>query len=200
MPSNCDACSPKPDVVISQKQIKPVDEGLDINFDTIHEGLSNAETAVTPSSEIAQMIAQAEKETEEYEQEVKNSEDEGYLGGELGNMMNQFKMQPELESEAMSLEIPQFYFEAEENLFYSQGFELINKEFFSKGFTLQNEDAKISFDLAQGEAYKVDLSEAGDAIPKYQRMNQKESEYIREHLATLPQESKIRVCVDMICK
>lgn len=178
----------------------PLDEELDINFDAIYEGLSNAETAATPSSEIVQMIAQAEKETKEYEQEVKNSEDAGYLGSELGNMMNQFKMQPELEAEAMSLEIPQFYFEAEENLFYSQGFELINKEFFSKGFTLQNEDAKISFDLAQGEAYKVDLSETGDAIPKYQRMNQKESEYIREHLATLPQEGKIRVCVDMICK
>lgn len=47
--------------------------------------------------------------------------------------------------------------------------------------------------------YRVDIQEQGEAVPKYKRASKSESEYIREYLAKLPQEKKIKQCTDMIC-
>ena len=47
--------------------------------------------------------------------------------------------------------------------------------------------------------YHVDLQEQGDAVPKYMRVSKKDSEFLREYLARLPQEKKVNACIDNIC-
>jgi len=184
------------------EQAPASEEFLDVDFGQLREMLqenSKDEPSVVPPS-VEEMIWQAQRQSEEYEIAVKESVASGLLGGELSDMMNQFKMQPEFMKEALALEIPQFFFETQPDLFHAQGFTLISKESFSHGFTLRDEDTKISFELSSGEVYAIDLSKTGDAVPKYQRMSKTESEYIREHLSSMPAEAKVRTCVGMICK
>ncbi|MEG2013530.1 MAG: DEAD/DEAH box helicase family protein [Anaerovoracaceae bacterium] len=175
---------------------------LDVDFDELREMMNQSTQINEPSllPSISDMIEQAQEQSSKYEEQVQQSENDGFMGGELADMMNKFSIQPEYVEQALALEIPQFYFETEADLFHEQGFALISKESFSEGFTLRDEDTKISFELSSGEVYSVDISTTGDAVPKYQRMSKNESEYIREHLAKLPEESKIRTCVGMICK
>ena len=66
------------------------------------------------------------------------------------------------------------------------------------GFSLGGQDAQISFELATGEMYRVDIEKTGEAIPKYQKLSTAESEYLREYLNSQPEENQIKLCVDML--
>ncbi len=94
----------------------------------------------------------------------------------------------------------QFFFKTEASLFFEEGYELVSKERFSKGFSLRNEDSNISFEISSGEIYSIDIAKTGEAVPKYQLMQQKESEYLKQHMASLAPEAKLRTCIGMICK
>ena len=45
-----------------------------------------------------------------------------------------------------------------------------------------------------------DIQEEGEAVPKYKRVSNSESEYIQKYLESLPQEGRIRQCTNMIAK
>lgn len=177
----------------------PVSEGD--NFDdivpetvrTVLEGGAEA------GASVAEMLDEAQKQSEEYNAGLAGSEGSGLLGGELGDMMNQYKMQEPFATEASALQIPQFFLKTAPSLFggdYAQ----LSKEALSDGFSLNGQDAQISFELATGEMYRVDIAETGEAVPKYQKASREESEYLREYLASLPNENKIKVCTNMICR
>ena len=118
--------------------------------------------------------------------------------GESLNMLNQNAIQPQFVEEVSALRIPQFFMKSPPDLFGGE-YELLEKENLSEGFSLSGQDAQISFELATEEIYRVDLQEKGEAIPKYMRASKEESEYIRERLAKLPSEEKLRRCVTQIC-
>ncbi len=96
------------------------------------------------------------------------------------------------------MRIPQFFLKGTPDLFGGE-YELLEAENLSEGFSLSGQDAQISFELATGEIYRIDLQEKGEAIPKYMRASKEESEYIRERLAKLPPEKKVQQCVSLIC-
>lgn len=181
---------------------EPPEEFLDVDFQNLRDRLQDdaekTENTLPPS--VTEMIEEAKRQNADYEAETKAAESSGVLGGELGQMMNQFHIQPDFSEEVSNLRIPQFFFETQPDLFHKEGFTLCSKEHFSDGFTLRNEDAKISFEHSTGDVYAIDLAKSGEAVPKYQRMSRAESEYIHEHLARMPEEDKIRTCVGMICK
>lgn len=81
---------------------------------------------------------------------------------------------------------------------FGDEYELLEPENLSEGFSLSGQDATISFKLATGEMYKVDIQEQGEAVPKYKHTSKSESEYIREYLAKLSPEKKIEQWTDMI--
>lgn len=145
------------------------------------------------------MIQKAESQSNEYEQESAESESDGFVGGELGNMLTQNKIQPQYKADAEASRIPQFCLETSPNLF-GDAYDLLEPENLSKGFSLSGQDTDISFELSTGEMYQVDLQDQGDAVPKYIRVSKKESEIIRECLARLPQEKKVNACIDNICR
>lgn len=151
------------------------------------------------NSSVAAMVQDAEQQAETYNAEITDSSGSGFLGGELGDMLNQNAVQPQFAEEVASLQIPQFCLKATPDLFGGE-YELLEKENLSEGFSLGGQDAQINFELATGEMYQVDIQEAGEAIPKYRRMAKLESDFFRERLAKLPPEERIQQCVSQICK
>lgn len=156
-------------------------------------------TAENPSAQVADMIQQATTQTQQYNTEVESNDSFGFTGGELGDMLKQNAVQACYKESVAGLRIPQFFIQTTPDLFGDE-YELLEPENLSEGFTLSGQDAQISFELATGEMYRVDLQEQGDAVPKYKRASKEESEYLREYLAQLPPEAKIRSCTDMICR
>lgn len=160
----------------------------------LETGSENAEA----SPAIVDMIQEASKQAEEYNDAIADTNDSGLIGGELGDMLQQNKIQSQFREEAEKIRVPQFFLKTVPDLFGDE-YELLEPENLSEGFSLSGQDATISFELATGEMYKVDIQEQGEAVPKYKRTSKSESEYIREYLAKLLPEKKIEQCTDMIC-
>ena len=156
---------------------------------------SDTERSDSPLSE---MLRDAQHQANDYDTEMKDSGNSGFWGGELGEMLNQNAIQPQFAEEVAALRIPQFFLKGAPDLFGGE-YELLEAENLSEGFSLSGQDAQISFELATGEIYRVDLQEKGEAIPKYMRATKEESEYIRDRLAKLPPEKKVQQCVTLIC-
>ena len=169
----------------------------DVCVDEIKDVIS--ETKDNPGNPIKDMIKKAEEETEEYNSSVNDTNSASFVGGELGNMLNQNSIQEQYRESIETIKIPQFYLQTMPDLF-GDDLELLEPENLSEGFSLSGQNAEISFELATGEMYQVDIQEQGEAVPKYKRANKAENEFIRKFLAKLPPERKIESCVDMICK
>lgn len=152
-----------------------------------------------PSVSVENMIQQATSRTQQYDLELENNDNFGFTGGELGDMLKQNAIQECYKEDVAKLRIPQFFRQTTPDLF-GEDYELLEPENLSEGFSLNGQDSQVSFELATGEMYRVDLQEQGDAVPKYKRASKSESEYLREYLAKLPPETKINSCTDMICR
>lgn len=123
--------------------------------------------------------------------------DDGFIGGELGDMLTQNAIQAYLAKEASALRVPQFFLRSVPDLFGDE-FELLEPENLSEGFSLAGQDAQVRFELATGEMYRVDVEENGEAVPKYKRASSELNEYIRRRLAQLPPEQKVQNCTNML--
>lgn len=172
------------------------DDFADVSVEEVKTNIET--TAQNPSAQVADMIQQATIQTHKYNTEAENNDDFGFTGGELGDMLKQNLIQDCYKETVAGLRIPQFFIQTTPDLFGDE-YELLEPENLSEGFTLSGQDAQISFELATGEMYRVDLQEQGDAVPKYKRAFKEESEYLRDYLAQLPPEAKIKSCTDMIC-
>lgn len=170
----------------------------DIVPEEIRGVLENESENAEAAPAIVNMIQEASKQAEEYNDAIADINDSGLIGGELGDMLRQNKIQSQFIEEAEKIRVPQFFLKTVPDLFGDE-YELLEPENLSEGFSLSGQDATISFELATGEMYKVDIQEQGEAVPKYKRTSKSESEYIREYLAKLPPEKKIEQCTDMIC-
>lgn len=151
------------------------------------------------NNDIASMIKSATEQTKKYNAEINNIRDDGFVGGELGEMLTQNTIQKQYQDEIKNLRIPQFYLKSVPDLF-GGAYELLEPENLSEGFSLSGQDAQVSFELITGEMYRVDIQEQGEAVPKYKRVSKSESEYIQKYLESLPQEARIRQCTSMIAK
>ena len=195
-PSETPPETPTPTTQTNLFQLPTEEDGFeDINPEEVRLVLErDPETA----TDISEMIEQAQKQSEEYSTELVKTEGSGLIGGELGEMINQYKIQAPYSDEVSCLKIPQFFLKTVPSLFGGE-YTLLSKEALSDGFSLSGQDAKISFELATGEMYRVDISETGEAVPKYQKVSKEESEYLREYISTLPEENKVKICTDLIC-
>ena len=171
------------------------DDFSDVNPEEVKAALENSDPAGTS---VADMIREAAEQAENYNDAVNNEDDFGFTGGELGDMLTQNAIQKTFAEEASSLRVPQFFLHTVADLFGGE-YELLSPENLSEGFSLAGQDAKVSFELATGEMYRVDVAETGEAVPKYRREDSELSSYIRARLAKLPPEQKIESCTRMIC-
>ena len=187
----------QPETVQTEIPMEPTpaeDTFEDINTQEVRTALESGDAA---GSSVAQMVQEATQQAESYSEAV-STPDDGFMGGELGDMLKQNAMQPYLVEEISSLRIPQFFLRSVPDLFGGE-FELLEPENLSEGFSLAGQDAQVHFELATGDMYRVDVEEKGEAVPKYKRADSELSEYIRNRLAQLPPEKKIQSCTNMLC-
>ncbi len=112
--------------------------------------------------------------------------------------MKQYHIQPQYAEQVKTLRIPQFFIQSAQSLFFGDTVKL-EKDTLLDGFTLSGHDAEVNFTLSAGEMYEFDVAEQGDAVPKYKRASQLQSDYLREMLARMAPEEKIASCVRNIC-
>ena len=193
------SAKPEPEQTTLQPVSEPEDDDFsDVNTEEIRRSLADgADSGVSDRTDLGEMLQQAEKEADNYNDSVNNPTDNGFIGGELGDMLEQNGMQARFAKESSALLIPQFCLHTAPDLFGGE-YELLEKENLSEGFSLAGQDAQISFELATGAMYQVDIEAEGEAVPKAKRTDKNESEYIRERLAQVPPEEKIQHCVTMI--
>lgn len=187
----------QPETVQTEIPMKPTpaeDTFEDINTQEVRTALESGDAA---GSSVVKMVQEATQQAESYTEAV-STPDDGFMGGELGDMLKQNAMQPYLVEEVSSLRIPQFFLRSVPDLFGGE-FELLEPENLSEGFSLAGQDAQVHFELATGDMYRVDVEEKGEAVPKYKRADSELSDYIRNRLAQLPPEKKIQSCTNMLC-
>lgn len=186
--------------------LKPVedtpaeDSFSDVNPLEIQQAIfQKDEDSDNPSSndDMEEMIKTAATQTEAYNKELQEEPNNGFVGGELGEMLQQNTIQEQYQEEVRDLRIPQFFIESVPDLFGS-AYELLEQENLSEGFSLSGQDAQINFELAVGEMYRVDIQAEGEAVPKYKRASMAEGEFIKRYLESLPKEGRIRQCAKMI--
>lgn len=173
------------------------DDFGDVNTEAVREVLTS-----TPyeTAQVTTMEQEAAQHADEYEESINDSFDIGFTGGELGSMMTQNAIQTRYMQSVENLRIPQFFLQTVPDLFGGDT-ALLQPENLSEGFTLATQDANVSFELATGQIYHVDVEEKGEAIPKYKRipLSSQESEYFRQQMAHLPTEEKKEQCTRLIC-
>jgi len=172
----------------------PEDELDDVDVQEVRAAL---ESSVPENAAVTEMVREAARQAASYNAEI-GKPDDGFMGGELGEMLTQNKIQAHFAEEAAALRVPQFFLRSVPDLFGGE-FELLEPENLSEGFSLAGQDAQVHFQLATGEMYRVDVEENGEAVPKYKRVSGELSEYIRSRLAQLPPEQKIQSCTNMLC-
>ncbi|MEG1968120.1 MAG: DEAD/DEAH box helicase family protein, partial [Clostridia bacterium] len=169
----------------------------DIVPEDIREALAQDTEALPPS--VAAMMEVAAQQSEAYGRAVADNDGNGFLGGELGTMMNQFQMQDAFAVDAQALAIPQFAIRVDHSLFGGDSAKLA-KETLSDGFSLNGQDAQVDFSLNMGDMYRIDIEAQGEAVPKYQKTSQEEGAYIRDLLAKMPEQRKVEFCTNMLCQ
>lgn len=179
---------------INMEPLAAEDAFNDVNVQAVRAAL---QSPVPTNTAVAAMVQEATQQANNYTATV-NEQDDGFMGGELGDMLKQNAMQAHLAREASALKVPQFFLRSVPDLFGDE-FELLEPENLSDGFSLAGQDAQVHFELATGDMYRVDIAENGEAVPKYKRADSELSEYIRNRLAKLPPEQKIQSCTNMLC-
>lgn len=186
-----------PETVQTEIPMEPTpaeDTFEDINTQEVRTALESGDAA---GSSVAQMVQTATQQAESYTEAV-STPDDGFMGGELGDMLQQNAIQAHFAKEVSELRLPQFFLRSVPDLFGDE-YELLRPENLSEGFSLAGQDAQVRFELATGDMYRVDVEEHGEAVPKYKRASSELSEYIRNRLAQLPPEQKIQSCTKMLC-
>ena len=174
---------------------QPAEDAFDdVNVREVRAALEHSTPANTA---VTEMVREATQQAESYSAAASTTDD-GFMGGELGDMLTQNAIQAHLAGEVSALRVPQFFLRSVPDLF-GDAFELLEPENLSEGFSLAGQDAQVHFELATGDMYRVDVEEHGEAVPKYKRASSELSEYIRNRLAQLPPEQKIQSCTAMLC-
>jgi len=189
---------PEPQPEQTTMEFTPETETED-DFSDIHtpaEPLPYSETVKTASPSVETMISQAEETAEQYEEETK--EESVWLGGELGDMLNQYRIQEQFAEQIKALKIPQFCIETVPDLFGGNT-ALLTKESLMKDFSLSEQDASVNFSLSTGEMFEIDVEKQGEAVPKYKKLSTLEDEYLRKLFAKMAPEEKIESCTKNIC-
>lgn len=171
------------------------DSFADVNSNEIQQNIASDKDDGKRGKTLAAMIETASKKASSYNQELESNSGDNYFGGNSDEVLN--TIQEKFKEEIQKLRIPQFFIKTAPSLF-GEGLDLLTPQNLSDGFSLTNQDAQISFELATGETYAVDIATVGEAVPKYRKASINESQYLRKYIESLPEEKRIEGCADSI--
>ena len=122
------------------------------------------------------------------------------LPWEVRDKVKSFQVNPQFREDIETLQIPQFFLKVEQSLFTDGSFELLDKEMLAEGFTLKGKAYDIDFAAADDEIREIDVREQDGGLPKVFKMESAEQRYFKEWFSSLPPESRVRQCKDMMFK
>lgn len=172
-----------------------IDDFATVDTSAIRAALENRNSG---TESVHEMIREASEQVQNYEAEANSVTENGFIGGEIGDMLTQNAIQPYLAQSVSEMRLPQFFMRSVPDLF-GGAYSLLEAENLSEGFSLSGQDANISFELATGEMYRGDIDEKGDATIKFKITDQEQSAYLRNRLAQLAPEERVQSCTLLIC-
>ncbi|MDE6678056.1 MAG: restriction endonuclease, partial [Ruminococcus sp.] len=101
---------------IQQEFSEPAEQDSFDDIDTSVISTVPVSTTTEIPENISIMISQAQQQSERYEQEAEENDNSGFLGGELGDMIKQYHIQPQYEEQVKKLRIPQFFMKSTPDL------------------------------------------------------------------------------------
>ena len=142
--------------------------------------------------------AEVEKAYTDAIQQTDNDPMMDNLPWEVRDKVKSFQVNPQFREDIETLQIPQFFLKVEQSLFTDGSFELLDKEMLAEGFTLKGKAYDIDFAAADDEIREIDVREQDGGLPKVFKMESAEQRYFKEWFSSLPPESRVRQCKDMM--
>ena len=158
-------------------------------------------TENTPTADT--MLEDARKAGEAYNNAVNDTVNDPFannLSWEVRDRVTTFQVKPEFRGDLDEIAIPQFFQIVPETLFTEGSFELLEKEQLAEGFTLKGKAYDIDFGAADDEIAKVDVLQNEGGLPKVFKMSSADQRYFKEYFNSLPPESRVRQCKEMMVK
>lgn len=190
---------PKQEENSTQDDFKDVDgKAIAEELERRRQAIKNPENAPKSDS----MLAEAEKAGEAYNHAIKSTQDPFTqdLPLEVRDKVTTFRVKPEFQQDIEKISIPQFFQTVPESLFSEGLLVLLEKEQLAEGFTLKGKAYDIDFGTADDEIAKVDVQDSEGGLPKVFKMSNADQRYFKEYFNSLPPESRVRQCKDMIKK
>ena len=161
------------------------------------EETSSTETALKADT----MLEDAQKAGQAYNEAVVQNDNDPYasiLPWEVRDKVTTYAVKPEFQADIENLLIPQFFQVIPESLFAEGNLQLLEKEQLAEGFTLKGKAYNIDFDAADDEIAKVDVRQSEGGLPKVFKLSGADQRYFKEYFNSLPPESRLRQCKEMI--
>ena len=146
------------------------------------------------------VAAEVEKAYTDAIQQTGNDPMMDNLPWEVRDKVKSFQVNPQFREDIETLQIQQFFLKVEQSLFTDGSFELLDKEMLAEGFTLKGKAYDIDFAAADDEIREIDVREQDGGLPKVFKMESAEQRYFKEWFSSLPPESRVRQCKDMMFK
>ena len=189
---------------IQQPETPDEDSFDDVDGEAIGKELerrrAQGETPDVPQKAV-DMLTEAEKAGQDYDEARNGAENDPYtnvLPWEVREKVTTFYVHPQFREDVESLIIPQFFQVVPESLFTEGTLELLEKEQLAEGFTLKGKAYDIDFGSADDEIAKVDVRQSEGGLPKVFKMSSADQRYFKEYFNSLPPESRVRQCKDMM--
>ena len=182
-----------------------------LNFDTNEVAARTASSGSEgggdsePGTNVAGMTQAATRMGQEYERQARQAQQIGrsqMVPRELEDKVTTYSMNPAYAADVRKLRIPQLFIQTSGSLFADPDDEvnwvLVSKEALGEGFTLRGKDYAIDVSRAEEEMSMVDVRKESADAPKAFGMKARQQQWLREHLASLPEASRITACTDII--
>lgn len=202
----------KPESMPEQLEIPPVtpplpdddEDFLDFDAQAVSQELERRQAEGTSLAEHPRsdaMLEAAEQAGQEYDASMEQSDKDPYMQNlpwEVRNQVTTFQVKPEFQQDIETLEIPQFFQVVPPSLFSDGIYELLEKEQLADSFTLKGKAYDIDFSAADDEIAEIDVREKEGGLPKAFKMEEADQRYFKEHFRSLPPETRIRQCKDVM--
>ena len=149
------------------------------------------------------MLSEAESAGQAYNAAIQQSGNDPYLQKtpwEVREQMPTFAVKSEFREDIERLVIPQFFAVIPNTLFTDGSHVLLDEAQLSEGFTLKNKDCDIDFAAADDGIVKVDIENKENGLPRVFKMSSPEQQYFKEYFNSLPPESRVRQCKEIMLR
>lgn len=182
----------------------PSEEFLNFVASEVADKTSKSSQDPTDRPEVNEMAKKAETVGKEYEEEVesKTNNSENDLPLEISKRIDKFKMNSAFAEQALALRLPQFFLRESGSLFDADdedaSWSFLTKENLSGGFVLRGRDYSIDVGNVTEAMVAVDVNKTTKDTPKILSLNSRKQQEIRKYFESLPDESRLNQCVEMI--